>query len=142
MKPRIDIFCCTNSSVLLEEDAGTIIPEDQAYLRISRLPCSGRTDVLNLLKSIETGATMAMVVGCPEDHCQFLEGSQRAGMRVRYANRLLAEAGLGNERIRMIQIASGDELSFAAALRETVAKARELGPWVAPEASAWVTQAA
>jgi F420-non-reducing hydrogenase iron-sulfur subunit len=142
MKPLIDIFCCTNSSVLFEEDAGRIIPEDQAHLRISRLPCSGRTDVLYLLKSIETGAAMTMVVGCPEGQCQFLEGNLRARMRVRYANRLLAEAGLGKERIRMINIASGDELSFAAALRETVAKAREIGPWVTHEVGPWVTQAA
>jgi coenzyme F420-reducing hydrogenase delta subunit len=142
MKPRIDIFCCTNSSVLVEEDAGRIISEDQAQLRISRLPCSGRTDVLNLLKSIETGATMTMVVGCPEDQCQFLEGSQRARMRVGYANRLLAEAGLGKERIRMVNIAAGDELSFAAALRETVAKAREMGSWGTREAGSCVTQAA
>jgi F420-non-reducing hydrogenase iron-sulfur subunit len=142
MKPRIDIFCCTNSSVLLEEDAGKIIPEEQAQLRISRLPCSGRTDVLNLLKSIESGAAMAMIVGCPEGHCQFLEGNQRASLRVRYANRLLAEAGLGNERIRMVNIASGDELSFAAALRETVDKAQELGSWVTQETNQWVTQAA
>jgi F420-non-reducing hydrogenase iron-sulfur subunit len=142
MIPRIDIFCCTNSLVLVEEDAGKIIPEDQAHLRIARLPCSGRTDVLYLLKSIETGAAMTMVVGCPEGQCQFLEGSLRARMRVRYANRLLAEAGLGKERIRMVQIAAGDELSFAAALRETVAKARELGPWANGEADSCKTRAA
>jgi F420-non-reducing hydrogenase iron-sulfur subunit len=142
MTPRIDIFCCTNSLVLVEEDAGKIIPEDQAHLRISRLPCSGRTDVLYLLKSIETGATMTMVVGCPEGQCQFLEGSHRAGMRVRYANRLLAEAGLGKERIRMVHIAAGDELAFAATLRETVAKAREIGPWATGGTGSCETRAA
>jgi F420-non-reducing hydrogenase iron-sulfur subunit len=142
MKPQIDIFCCTNSSVFVEEDAGKIIPEDQAHLRISRLPCSGRTDVLYLLQSIEAGAAMAMVIGCPEGQCQFLEGNLRARMRVRYANRLLAEAGLGNERVRMVNIASGDALSFAAALRETVAKATAMGPWVSQEAGPCVTQAA
>lgn len=142
MTPRIDIFCCTNSSVLFEEDAGNIISEDQAHLRISRLPCSGRTDVLNLLKSIESGAAMTMVVGCPKDQCQFLEGNQRASMRVRYANRLLAEAGLGKERILMFNIASGDELSFAAALRETVAKARKPGSWITGDVGSWETQAA
>lgn len=142
MTPRIDIFCCTNSLVLVEEDAGKIIPEDQAHLRISRLPCSGRSDVLYLLKSIETGAAMTMVIGCPEGQCQFLEGSRRAGMRVRYANRLLAEAGLGKERIRMVYIAAGDELSFAAALRETVAKALEIGQWATGEAGSCETRAA
>ena len=130
MKPQIVIYCCANSSAVSEEDVEKIIPEDQAEIRISRLPCSGRTDVLYLLRAIETGATLAMIVGCPEGQCQFLEGNLRAGMRVRYANRLLAEAGLGEDRIRMVHIAAGDETSFAAALRDAVASARQIGPWM------------
>ena len=51
-------------------------------------------------------------------------------MRVRYANRLLAEAGLGEDRIRMVHIAAGDETSFAPALRDAVTRAREIGPWM------------
>lgn len=129
MKPEIVIYCCANSSAISEEDVEKIIPEDLAVLRISRLPCSGRTDVGYLLRAIETGSTLVMVVGCPEGQCQFLEGNLRARMRVRYANRLLAEAGLGKERIQMVNIAPGDETSFAAALQAAVAKARQIGSW-------------
>jgi coenzyme F420-reducing hydrogenase delta subunit len=128
MKPEIVIYCCANFSAVSEEDAEKIIPEDHAVLRISRLPCSGRTDVLYLLRSIEAGATMTMIVGCPEGQCQFVEGNLRARMRVRYANRLLAEAGLGEDRIQMVNIAPGDGIAFAAALRNVVARAREIGP--------------
>jgi F420-non-reducing hydrogenase iron-sulfur subunit len=130
MKPQIVIYCCANSTLVPEEHVEKLVAEGQAEIKIARLPCSGRTDVLYLLRAIEEGATMAMVVGCPEGQCQFLEGSLRAKMRVRYANRLLAEAGLGNERIRMVNIDPGDDQAFAAALRDTVAKARELGPWL------------
>jgi F420-non-reducing hydrogenase iron-sulfur subunit len=130
MKPQIVIYCCANSTVVPEEHVEKLITEGQATIKIARLPCSGRTDVLYLLRAIEEGATMAMVVGCPEGQCQFLEGNLRAKMRVRYANRLLAEVGLGNERIRMVNIDPSDDQAFAAALRETVAKARELGPWL------------
>ena len=132
MKPQIVIYCCANSSAISEEDVEKIIPEDQAEIRISRLPCSGRTDVLYLLRAIETGATLAMVMGCSEGKCQFLEGNLRARMRVRYANRLLVEAGLGEDRVRMVNIAAGDESSVAAALRDAVARAREIGPWMTP----------
>ena len=130
MKPEIVVYCCANSLAVSEGDLEKIIPEDQAVLRISRLPCSGRTDVLYLLRTIETGATLTMIVGCPEGQCQFLEGNLRARMRVRYANRLLAEAGLGIDRIQMVNITPGDESAFSAALREAVAKAREIGPWI------------
>jgi F420-non-reducing hydrogenase iron-sulfur subunit len=130
MKPQIVIYCCANSTVVPEEHVEKLVAEGQAALKIARLPCSGRTDVLYMLRAIEEGATMAMVVGCPEGQCQFLEGNLRAKMRVRYANRLLAEVGLGKERIRMFNIDPGDDQAFAAALRDTVVKARELGPWL------------
>jgi coenzyme F420-reducing hydrogenase delta subunit len=128
MTPEIVIYCCANFSAVSEEDVEKIVPEDQAVLRISRLPCSGRTDVLYLLRTIEAGAAMTMIVGCPDGQCQFVEGNRRARMRVGYANRLLAEAGLGDNRIQMFQIASGDEAAFAAALREVAATAQKMGP--------------
>ncbi len=134
MKPEIIVYCCANSTAV-PEDVEQTIPEDQATVKISRLPCSGRTDVLYLLHAIEQGATMALVVGCPEGQCQFLEGNRRARMRVRFANRLLDEAGLGSERIRMVHVDPSDEAAFARALREAVAKAADLGPWRLAEAS-------
>lgn len=129
MVPEIVIYCCANSTTASDEDLEKIVPEDQAVLRISRLPCSGRTDVLYLLRAIENGAAMTMIMGCPEGQCQFLEGNRRARMRVGYANRLLGEAGLGEDRIRMVQLPPGDEAAFAAAIREAVAKAHEIGSW-------------
>lgn len=134
MKPEIVVYCCANSTAV-PEDVENLIPEDMATLKISRLPCSGRTDVLYILRAIEGGASMALVVGCPEGQCQFLEGNLRARMRVRYANRLLAEAGLGDERVRMVNIDPGDDQAFATALRDTVAKAGQLGSWLTSKAS-------
>lgn len=134
MKPEIVVYCCANSTAV-PDDAEKLIPEERATIRISRLPCSGRTDVLYILQAIENGAAMALVVGCPEGQCQFLEGNLRARMRVRYANRLLAEAGLGNERVRMVNVDPSDESAFGAALRDTLAKAEALGPWLQSKAS-------
>lgn len=134
MKPEIVVYCCANSTSV-PENAEELISEDLATLKISRMPCSGRTDVLYILRAIEEGASMALVVGCPEGQCQFLEGNRRAGMRVRYANRLLAEAGLGRERVRMVNIDSSDDTAFATALRDTVAKAVQIGPWLTSMAS-------
>lgn len=127
MKPQIVIYCCANSTTVPEEHVERIMAEMDAEIMISRLPCSGRADVLYMLKAIEAGADMAMVVGCPEGQCQFLEGNLRARKRVGYANRLLAEAGVGPERVRMYNLDSAHGEQFAAALKETIAKAREIG---------------
>ncbi|HBD07045.1 MAG TPA: hydrogenase iron-sulfur subunit, partial [Syntrophobacteraceae bacterium] len=98
MKPGIVIFCCTNAVAAPEDEVERVNAAHQAVVKFTRLPCSGRTDVLYILRAIEDGADVAIVVGCPDGGCQFLEGSHRARLRVRYANRLLAEAGGGEER--------------------------------------------
>ena len=127
MKPQIVIFCCTNAVVMPEDEVERVNAAQQAAVKFTRLPCSGRSDVLYMLRAVEEGADMALVVGCPDGVCQFLEGNLRAKMRVRYANRLLAEAGLGNERVRMVNVAPDNPRGFADALRDVIAKARELG---------------
>ncbi len=129
MKPVIVIFCCTNAVAVPEDEVERINATPQAVVKFTRLPCSGRTDVLYILRAVEEGADMAMVVACPDGVCQFLEGNRRARLRVRYANRLLAESGLGNQRVRLVNLAPDDPQGFVDALQETIAKARELGPW-------------
>jgi len=126
MEPRIVLYCCNNSVIFSDDDIEQMIPGGQADIRISRLPCSGRTDVLYLVRAIEAGADAALVVACPKGQCQFLEGNIRAGMRVRYANRLLAEAGMGNNRIRMTHMDPANDRSFPEALQDTVAAARKI----------------
>ncbi len=130
MKPRIIIYCCANSTPAHEENIEKIEAEEGVSIQLGMLPCSGRTDVLNLVRAVEQGGDIAMVVGCPEGQCQYIEGNRRAGKRVAYANRLLGEAGLGRERIIMVNLdpAGGQ---FGAALREVIAKAKKIGPWTA-----------
>jgi coenzyme F420-reducing hydrogenase delta subunit len=80
-----------------------------------------------ILAAFERGVDGVIVAGCLEGGCHYLEGNLRAKMRVRYANRLLAEAGLGDERVRMVNLAPDNPRSFAEALGDVIAKARELG---------------
>jgi len=129
MKPQIVVFCCTNAVIMPEDEVERVNAAQQAAVKFSRLPCSGRSDVLYMLRAIEGGADTVLVVGCPDGVCQFLEGNLRARMRVRYANRLLAEAGLRNERVRMINLGPDDPQGFSDALQDTIARARELGSW-------------
>ena len=131
MKPRIVIYCCANSTLVPEDHVEKFVSEDKAAVQIVRLPCSGRTDVLYILQAIEAGADMAMIVGCPEGRCQYLEGNLRAKLRVRYANRLLEEVGLGRERVKMYNLDPAESGRFGAVLQEVVTKAAELKPWLA-----------
>ncbi len=127
MKPHIVIYCCANSTTMPEDPVEKLISQGKASIQIVRLPCSGRTDVLYILQAIERGADMALVVGCPEGQCQFLEGNLRARMRVAYADRLLAEAGMGRGRVKMVNIDSSDPGKLGAALQQTITRAFQLG---------------
>jgi len=113
-----------------EEHVQKAVSDGRAEIKMVMLPCTGRTDVLYLLRAIEEGADMAMIVGCPEGQCRYLQGNLRAKQRVVYANRVLAEAGLGHERVRMINLDPAQDEQFAAALEDVIAKAAELGAWL------------
>jgi len=59
------------------------------------LPCSGKVNLLYLLKAFEKGADGVMLVTCPENECHFLEGNLRAQKRARAVDSLLEEIGVG-----------------------------------------------
>ncbi len=40
-------------------------------IRVVMLPCTGRVDVIHLLKTIEEGADGVYVAGCMEGDCHF-----------------------------------------------------------------------
>jgi F420-non-reducing hydrogenase iron-sulfur subunit len=97
-------------------------------IRIIRLPCTGKVDVIHLMKSFQKGADGAYVVGCLEGECHFLTGNLRAKKRVEYTKNLLNEIGIGGERLEMYNIAASDGPRFAAVAREMHERIVALGP--------------
>ena len=98
---KIILFYCSNS-INPEEIKKTSKKEKDIEIRVISLPCSGKVDLLYLLKAIETGADGAFLITCPQGECQNLEGNFRAKKRADAVNSILEEAGLGKERIIVI----------------------------------------
>jgi F420-non-reducing hydrogenase iron-sulfur subunit len=84
-------------------------------LKVIPLPCSGKTDIRYLVKAFETGADGVVLVSCREGDCRYLEGDRRARKRAEAVERLLTEAGLGQGRLRVIQL---DDRGAARVARE------------------------
>jgi len=63
-----------------------------------------------------------------EGECHFLEGNLRAKKQVNYAKRLLKEAGIEPERLRMYNMSASDAILFKGAADEMTEIARKLGP--------------
>ena len=97
-------------------------------VKIIRVPCSGKVDVMYLLRTIQKGADGAYVVGCLEGTCHYNEGNFRARERVNHVRMLLEEIGLEAERVRMYNLSSGEGPTFAAYAREMTENIKNLGP--------------
>ncbi len=97
-------------------------------IKIILVPCTGKVDVLHLLRAIQKGADGAYVVGCLEGACHYNEGNLRARERVEHVSRLLEEIGLEGDRVRMYNLSSGEGPTFAAYAKEMTEHIQKLGP--------------
>ena len=63
--------------------------------RIIRVPCTGKVDLIHILRAFEKGADGVYVVGCMEGDCHYNEGNFRARKRVEQAASILDKIGVG-----------------------------------------------
>jgi F420-non-reducing hydrogenase iron-sulfur subunit len=97
-------------------------------IKIIQLPCTGRVDILHLLKAIEDGADGVYVAGCLEGECHFLSGNLKARKKVQYVKKTLEEIGLEPDRVEMFNMSAGEAPRFAEIAREMVERIKKLGP--------------
>ncbi len=75
-------------------------------VKIIQVPCTGRVDIIHLLKAIEDGADGVYVAGCLEGECHYLSGNLKAKKRVHYVKKVLDELGLEPERVEMFNLSA------------------------------------
>ncbi|SPD75467.1 F420-non-reducing hydrogenase vhu iron-sulfur subunit D [uncultured Desulfobacterium sp.] len=97
-------------------------------IKIIKLPCTGKVDVIHLLRSFEKGADGVYVLGCLEGACQFNNGNIRARKRVEQAQKILDSVGIGGERVKMYNLSSSEAPLFARIATEMTEKIMEMGP--------------
>ena len=97
-------------------------------IRIVLVPCTGKVDILHILRAFEKGADGVYVVGCMEGECHYDSGNFRARKRVEQAQKLLDAIGIGGERVQMYNLSAGEGLKFAEYAVEMDNRIRELGP--------------
>ncbi len=97
-------------------------------VKIIQVPCTGRVDIIHLLKAIEDGADGVYVAGCLEGECHFLNGNLKARKRVNHVKKVLAEIGVEPERVEMFNLSSGEGPRFAEIAREMDKRIKDLGP--------------
>ncbi len=97
-------------------------------VKIVKVPCTGRVDIIHMLKAFEHGADGVYLAGCLEGECHYLRGNIRAKQRVAHVKELLDECGIGGGRIAMYNLSSAQGQRFAQIAGEMTQKIKELGP--------------
>ena len=99
-----------------------------ANIKIVRVPCTGKVDILHILRSFEKGADGVYVVGCLEGDCHHHSGNLRARKRVEQSQKILEAIGIGGNRVQMYNLSSSEGPRFARIAGEMVDKIIKLGP--------------
>ena len=97
-------------------------------VKIINVPCTGRVDILHLLKAVEDGADGVYVAGCLEGDCHYLTGNLKAKKRVAYVKKVLEEIGMEPERVEMYNLSAAQGARFAEIAREFTQRIKGLGP--------------
>jgi coenzyme F420-reducing hydrogenase delta subunit len=95
---KLYIFYCANS-VDIEALKQCCGQQENGLIKTVSLPCSGKLELIYLLKTFETGADGAVLITCREGECRRLEGNLRAHRRAEAVRSLLEETGFGKERL-------------------------------------------
>jgi|GEM_PF-625797 len=125
--PKIVAYACENSGFLASEFAKELDPELQENLQIVRVPCSGKIDVIYLLKALERGADGVMLLVCHKENCKFVWGNERAEKRKGQVRKLLSDIGLEEDRIDLVHVAANQGNQFNAAVRAMAERIHQLG---------------
>lgn len=97
-------------------------------VKIIQVPCTGRVDILHLLRAFEDGADGVYVAGCMEGDCHFINGNIKAKKRVDFVKHELESMGVEPERVEMYNMSAAEGPRFVLVATEFTDRIKELGP--------------
>lgn len=127
-EPKILAYCCKYCAYAAADLAGSMRLNYPGNIKIIQVPCSGRVDVIHLLKALEEGADGICVAGCMEGECHFINGNIYVKKRVNYVKEILSAIGLEPERVEMFNLSSAMGLRFAEIATQMTEQIQALGP--------------
>lgn len=110
------------------DQAGSMRLSYPPSVKVIRVPCAGRVDIIHLLRAIEDGVDGVYVIACLEGDCHFLTGNVKAQKKVHYVKKVLEELGIEPERVELFNLSSGQGPKFAEIAKEMHEKIKALGP--------------
>ena len=88
-EPQVIALCCRHCAYAAADLAGGARLAYPPALKVIELPCTGRTDPLDVLRAFEAGADGVLVAGCLPGNCHYLKGNLHARQRIEHIAGLL-----------------------------------------------------
>ncbi len=117
---------CTYAGADLAGTSRTLYPPE---VRVVKLPCTGRIDVLFPLRAFLQGADGVLVSGCHPGDCHYASGNYRARRRWALFRDLLDAVGFDLRRFECAWISAAEGNKWARTVREFTERIRALGPY-------------
>ena len=127
-EPQIIAFCCNYCAYAAADLAGSKRMQYPTNVRIIHAPCTGKIEMEHILDAFLKGIDGILVAGCLEGGCHFLEGNLRARKRTDRIREMLAEIGVGEERLKMVNLSAAEAPTFVRSVQEMVNTVKALGP--------------
>jgi F420-non-reducing hydrogenase iron-sulfur subunit len=127
-EPDIIAFCCNYCAYAAADLAGSKRMQYSPNVRIIHAPCTGKIEMEHILAAFLRGIDGILVAGCLEGGCHFLEGNLRARKRTDRIREMLAEIGVGQERLRMVNLSAAMAPTFVESVQAMMETVRSLGP--------------
>jgi coenzyme F420-reducing hydrogenase delta subunit len=99
------------------------------HVRLIRVMCSGRVDLLHILQAFSRGQDGVFIGGCHFGDCHYVtNGNFNAFSMVQVAKKILACLGVNPERLRIEWVSAGEGVRFANFMNEFSAQLQQMGP--------------
>jgi len=99
------------------------------HIRLIRVMCSGRVDLLHILQAFSKGQDGVFVGGCHFCDCHYVtNGNFNAFSMVQVSRKILAYLGINPERLRIEWVSAGEGIRFANFMNEFSAQVQQMGP--------------
>ncbi len=128
-QPSILAILCNWCSYAGADLAGSTRLQYPETVRIVRVPCSGRTDPMFVLKGFQRGFDGVMVLGCHPGDCHYAKGNYYARRRIALTQDLLKSLGIEPERFHFEWVSASEGNRFAELIRDFSGQIKQLGPF-------------
>ena len=128
-EPRIVAFICNWCTYTGADLAGTSRMKYPPFVRVIKIPCTGRFDPLFMIKAFERGADGVLVSGCHPGDCHYTAGNYNARRKYTVFKSLLETLGMDMDRVWFSWISASEGGKWVDTIKKFTEVIREKGPF-------------